>query len=46
MKARQLIANAIYDPEELKKIGRAFDEAWARSRRRSATILRPSKPRV
>ena len=28
MKARQLLAKAIYDPDELKIIGKAFDDAW------------------
>jgi hypothetical protein len=28
MKARQLLAKAIYDPGELKIIGKAFDDAW------------------
>jgi hypothetical protein len=28
MKARQLLAKAIYDPDELKVIGKAFDDAW------------------
>jgi hypothetical protein len=28
MKARQLIANAIYDPDELNTIRMAFDAAW------------------
>jgi hypothetical protein len=28
MKARQLLAKAIYDPDELKIIGKAFDNAW------------------
>ena len=28
VKARQLIANAVYDPAVLKAIGKAFDEAW------------------
>ena len=28
MKARKLIADAVYDPSELKAIGKAFDDAW------------------
>lgn len=28
MKARRLIETASYDPEQLKAIGKAFDEAW------------------
>ena len=28
MKARQLIARATYDPNQLKTIGKAFDDAW------------------
>jgi hypothetical protein len=28
MKARQLISNASYGPEELKALFKAFDEAW------------------
>lgn len=30
MKARQFIANANFDPEQLKALGEAFDEAWER----------------
>jgi hypothetical protein len=30
MKARQLIANASYDPDQLKALGKAFDDAWGR----------------
>ena len=28
--ARQLIANASYDPDQLKALGKAFDDAWDR----------------
>ena len=28
MKARKLIADAIYDPTELKLVGKVFDQAW------------------
>ena len=28
MKARQLIENATFDPQQLKNIGKAFDDAW------------------
>ncbi len=28
MKARELIAGAVYDPAELKAVGKAFDDAW------------------
>jgi hypothetical protein len=28
MKARQAIASASYGPEQLKALGRAFDDAW------------------
>jgi hypothetical protein len=30
MKARRLIENASYGPDELKALGRAFDDAWER----------------
>jgi hypothetical protein len=30
MKARRLIANASYDPDQLKALGKAFDDAWDR----------------
>jgi hypothetical protein len=30
MKARQLIANASYQPGELRALGKAFDDAWHR----------------
>jgi hypothetical protein len=30
MKARQLIANASYQPGELRALGKAFDDAWGR----------------
>jgi|SRR5688572_32710546 len=30
MKARRLLENASYGPDELKAIGRAFDDGWAR----------------
>jgi len=30
MKARQLIANASYDPDQLKALGKIFDDAWDR----------------
>jgi hypothetical protein len=30
MKARQLIESAIYDPDQVKALGQAFDAAWAR----------------
>jgi hypothetical protein len=30
MRARQLIESASYDPQELKDLGKAFDDAWAR----------------
>jgi hypothetical protein len=30
MKARRLIANASYEPDQLKALGQAFDDAWAR----------------
>jgi hypothetical protein len=30
-KARQLIANASYDPDQLKALGKAFDDAWDRA---------------
>ena len=29
MKARKLLADAVYDPAQLKAIGQAFDHAWA-----------------
>ena len=28
MKARRLIESALYDPEQLKALRKAFDEAW------------------
>jgi hypothetical protein len=28
MKARKLIADTVFDPDELKVIGKAFDDAW------------------
>jgi hypothetical protein len=28
MKARKLIAGSVYDPAELKAVGKAFDDAW------------------
>jgi hypothetical protein len=28
MKARRLIESASYDPDQLKAIGKAFDDAW------------------
>ena len=28
MKARQFIANANFDPDQLKALGKAFDNAW------------------
>jgi hypothetical protein len=28
MKARQLIANALYGPDQLKALSKAFDDAW------------------
>jgi hypothetical protein len=28
MKGRQLIANASYDEDQLKALGKAFDDAW------------------
>jgi hypothetical protein len=28
VKARQLIAHASYDPDQLKALGKAFDDAW------------------
>ena len=28
MKARQLIANASYDPDQVKALGTAFENAW------------------
>lgn len=30
MKAQQLIADAIFDPAQLKAIRKAFDDAWTR----------------
>jgi hypothetical protein len=30
MKSRQIIANASYDPDQLKALGKAFDDAWGR----------------
>jgi hypothetical protein len=30
MKARQRIASASYGPDELKALGKAFDDAWER----------------
>ena len=30
MKARQLIANGSYGPDQLKALGKAFDDAWGR----------------
>ena len=30
MKARQLVASGSYDPDQLKALGQAFDDAWAR----------------
>jgi hypothetical protein len=41
MKARQLIASGSYGPDQLKALGKAFDEAWNRiaptvSKRRKA----------
>lgn len=30
MKARQLVESASYDPEQLKALGKAFDDAWER----------------
>jgi hypothetical protein len=30
MKARQVIENASYDPDQVKALGKAFDEAWQR----------------
>jgi hypothetical protein len=30
MKARHLIASASYDPEQLKALRKAFDDAWER----------------
>jgi hypothetical protein len=30
MKARQLIASASYDPDQVKALGKAFDDAWDR----------------
>jgi hypothetical protein len=30
MEARHLIANAPYDPAQLKALGKAFDDAWDR----------------
>ena len=29
MKARNLVQNASYSPDQLKVIGKAFDDAWA-----------------
>jgi hypothetical protein len=29
MKARQLIENAPYDPDQVRAYGKAFDDAWA-----------------
>jgi hypothetical protein len=29
MKARQLIENAPYDPDQVRALGKAFDDAWA-----------------
>jgi hypothetical protein len=30
MKARRLLESASYDPDQLKALGEAFDDAWAR----------------
>ena len=30
MKARQIIAGGAYGPDQLKALGKAFDDAWAR----------------
>jgi len=30
MNARQLIANASYEPDQVKALGQALDDAWAR----------------
>jgi hypothetical protein len=30
MKARQVIASGSYGPDQLKALGQAFDDAWAR----------------
>ena len=30
MKARQLIASGSYGPDQLKALGKAFDDAWGR----------------
>ena len=30
MKARQFFANASYDPDQLKALGKAFDDSWER----------------
>jgi hypothetical protein len=30
MKARQLVARGSYSPDELRALGKAFDDAWAR----------------
>jgi hypothetical protein len=44
MKARQLIdgASGAFDPEQMKVIGRAFDEAWSRIE----AGVSPRKPEV
>jgi hypothetical protein len=44
MKARQLIngANGTFEPEQMKIIGKAFDEAWARIE----AGVSPRKPEV
>ena len=28
MRARAMLGSAVFDPEQLKKVGKAFDDAW------------------
>ena len=44
MKARKLIEGASFDPQQLKTIGKAFDDAGKRSHHRSVRTRAQWKP--